>query len=191
MSSVHPSVFPCAPFVRTHHLSNTFRVHLQILCKCSPELKDELITFWSSKVRVTVTSRLSHCYVYDTTGIPFTRAQTSTWIWALLVWMMIMSTRLWPQIKSHGSIKVSVTGVSNMHAPLWPISSDFVWHWQINKDVNRGRYWSFVISIVSNSLQSEIVKLFSLQTKNKKRFWYLYFHTYYLHHSPHPSLDAF
>lgn len=177
--------------MRTHHLSNTFRVHLQILCKCSPELKDELITFWSSKVRVTVTSRLSHCYVYDTTGIPFTRSQTSTWIWALLVWMMIMSTRLWPQIKSHGSIKVSVTGVSNMHAPLWPISSDFVWHWQINKDVNKGRYWSFVISIVSNSLQSEIVKLFSLQTKNKKRFWYLYFHTYYLHHSPHPSLDAF
>lgn len=104
---------------------------------------------------------------------------------------VIMSTRLWPQIKSHGSIKVSVTGVSNMHAPLWPISSDFVWHWQINKDVNKGRYWSFVISIVSNSLQSEIVKLFSLQTKNKKRFWYLYFHTYYLHHSPHPSLDAF
>lgn len=141
----------------------------------------------------------SHCdltsfplsFPFDTTGIPFTRAQTSTWIWALLVWMMIMSTRLWPQIKSHGSIKVSVTGVSNMHAPLWPISSDFVWHWQINKDVNKGRYWSFLISIVSNSLQSEIVKLFSLQNKNKKRFWYLYFHTYYLHHSPHPSLDAF
>lgn len=181
--------------MRTHHLSNTFRVHLQILCKCSPELKDELITFWSSKVRVTVTSLLSHCYVYDTTGIPFTRAQTPTWIWALLVWMMIMSTCLCPQIKSqiksHGSIKLSVTGVSNMHAPLWSISSDFVWHWQINKDVNKGRYWSFVISIVSNSLQSEIVKLFSLQNKNKKRFWYLYFHTYYLHHSPHPSLDAF
>ena len=62
---VHPSI----PFSWTWYLRNALREFLQNCHKRPLGLKDELVQSWCSKVKVTVTSHLSHSHECDITNV--------------------------------------------------------------------------------------------------------------------------